>query len=409
MKLKKTIILFIILLTVGCENKENTTPEPSEKNAFVMYCASACNLYYYIQSDVNEIVNSYVKTDEKDIYVFMKKTSEAPILYKIEMVDGAYALSQQTVYDEDTNTASATTLAKVLADVSNRSDVIEITDVLMSSHGTSWLPVGYAHTSPYNSWYSEKDIDNSTVDDSFILSTGTSYSFGADNNFSDTAMTIAEIASALEPYDLNTLFFDSCFMGSIEALYELRGVAKYIVASPAEVLNDGYNYTSVAPYFTSILTLAMLDDIARLNYEKYASKTSSDEQTATFTVTVTENLDALALTIDRILSYNSDVISSVSPSVYYDGSTKYACDYFLYLDAVLEAGSYSGNEELYDELVECWNAAFPYYYHTDYLFSKADIRVSYGVGAYVYRSSVNSVVNAEYLSTSWGELVGGYY
>ena len=44
------------------------------------------------------------------------------------------------------------------------------------------------------------------------------------------------------------LLFDACFMSSIEALYDLRGCADRIIASPCEVMAAGFNYTDILPH-----------------------------------------------------------------------------------------------------------------------------------------------------------------
>ena len=58
----------------------------------------------------------------------------------------------------------------------------------------------------------------------------------------DAAMTIPQLREALEGISFSFIYFDSCFMGNIESLYELRNNASAIVASPTEVLTEGMPY-----------------------------------------------------------------------------------------------------------------------------------------------------------------------
>lgn len=62
-------------------------------------------------------------------------------------------------------------------------------------------------------------------------------------------MDISELAAALDGAGVrfDYLLFDACFMSSVEALYDLRHAADYIVASPCEVMAHGFPYDTVIP------------------------------------------------------------------------------------------------------------------------------------------------------------------
>ena len=65
-------------------------------------------------------------------------------------------------------------------------------------------------------------------------------------------MEISELASALpEGRKIEFMLFDACFMSSIEALYDLRNTAQYIIASPTEVMGNGFPYADITPMFFS--------------------------------------------------------------------------------------------------------------------------------------------------------------
>ena len=62
-------------------------------------------------------------------------------------------------------------------------------------------------------------------------------------------MDISELAAAIDGSGVrfDYLLFDACFMSSVEALYDLRRAADYIVASPCEVMAHGFPYDTVIP------------------------------------------------------------------------------------------------------------------------------------------------------------------
>lgn len=92
--------------------------------------------------------------------------------------------------------------------------------LVISSHGGGWVP---------------NDIFDSHVlaQTRFIGQDGTDY------------MEIPDLAEALEGSHFEYILFDACLMSSVEALYDLRQAAKYLIASPAEVLAEGFPYKEI--------------------------------------------------------------------------------------------------------------------------------------------------------------------
>lgn len=106
-------------------------------------------------------------------------------------------------------------------------------------HGSGWLPVGSSVYGPSTSVssFAERKI----AADGYPI---TRY-YGE----SGSAFEVDEIAASLAA--TGTLFdyiiFDDCFMSNVESLYALRNTARYIIASPCEVMGDGFPYQYVIP------------------------------------------------------------------------------------------------------------------------------------------------------------------
>ncbi|MBP3425561.1 MAG: hypothetical protein J6K81_02420 [Rikenellaceae bacterium] len=58
-------------------------------------------------------------------------------------------------------------------------------------------------------------------------------------------MDIAEFAEALGVLRPEFVLMDACFMASVEALWELRGVTDKVIASPIEIMSIGFPYTPI--------------------------------------------------------------------------------------------------------------------------------------------------------------------
>ena len=60
---------------------------------------------------------------------------------------------------------------------------------------------------------------------------------------SKDALTIPELSEALDGLKFDLLGFDACFMGSVEVIYQLRRVARYIIASGDYEPGSGWDYS----------------------------------------------------------------------------------------------------------------------------------------------------------------------
>lgn len=100
--------------------------------------------------------------------------------------------------------------------------------LLMSSHGTGWLPYNYYSTG-------------------VITKT-----FGADYSGSGSMgvpyeIDVKDLAQAFRTADMKFeyILMDACYMGGVETAYELGDVCRYFLASQTEIWGDGLVYTSI--------------------------------------------------------------------------------------------------------------------------------------------------------------------
>lgn len=105
-------------------------------------------------------------------------------------------------------------------------------------------------------------------------------------------MNITALRTALEGQNLEYIYFDCCYMGTVEVAYELRKVAPYIVASASELPRDGMPYDKTLRYL--MRGQSSLTDAARTTYEHYNAKDDARERTCTIAVIETAGLDRLA-------------------------------------------------------------------------------------------------------------------
>jgi hypothetical protein len=127
-----------------------------------------------------------------------------------------------------------------------------------------------------------------------------------DSSSSDpSSMILRDFASKLHDDEFEFILFDACMMGGVEVVYELRDKTRWIVASPAEDLADGFPYKKiVADLMAPVLRLG---DVSRKFYEYYNYQ-SGQARTATIGLYNCSQIGALADVMREIaIRYGSDI------------------------------------------------------------------------------------------------------
>lgn len=101
---------------------------------------------------------------------------------------------------------------------------------------------------------------------------------------------ISEADTAME-----YLLFDACFMSNIEALYDLRNAAHYIIASPCEIMGRGFPYHRTLPYlFANNGSTSDLVGAAESYYIYYRDEYTGASRCGSVAVIDCTELEALA-------------------------------------------------------------------------------------------------------------------
>ena len=153
-------------------------------------------------------------------------------------------------------------------------------------------------------------------------------SFGDPNHELD----IPQLSSILRglPFKFEYLIFDACFMSNIETLYDLRDVVDYVLASPCEIMAEGFPYNRLLkPLFDTKSTRENLEHAAQEYWDFYQNhwqEAPNNEQSGCIALAVMSEIEALAKVMYRIneeipLDYNKDDLQSyegLSDHVFFD-------------------------------------------------------------------------------------------
>ncbi len=239
MKILYYIIAAMLLLTSCHKEEDNTRSYTPGRRTIIAYMVGENNLSPYVQSDINEMIVAS-KTMPEDcrlvIYVDRSSTIEPPF---IAQLNGRKEHPVDTLYKfpGDIYSCDAEEFRNVLSRAISLCPSQEY-GLILWGHANGWIieteHAAYSGRRAYG-------LDNGRNTNSLTR---------------DYWMNIPSMAKALKDLGINWkfIFSDCCNMQGVEVAYELRNLAEYLIASPAEITGNG------APYDQVILDLCKADD-----------------------------------------------------------------------------------------------------------------------------------------------------
>lgn len=272
MKMRYIIGILLVIIGLGsCSNVEKESVEPSNRTVLVYMIAS--NLGDNLSQNIEDMITAATKKNLNggNLVVFYSSNKNEAELFQIKEGNGGIVTRHHIRDYVGQSAISPEVMKGVIQEVISLfpSDSYGL---IMSSHGTAWMPYNFDKLR----------------------------SFGEE---SGKWMEINELSQAIPSHVFDFLMFDACYMASTECVYQLKDKADYILASPTETLVEGFPYKLVLPYFfTKDL---QLNKVAETFYNYYNAK-KGDFQTATVSVTKTDELNELATIVKEILADKSE-------------------------------------------------------------------------------------------------------
>ena len=217
------------LSMTGCGDKDEPTPPtppepagPAERTVLV-YMAANNNLgsSRYDRMDIDEMRQAAKAGDTRGgrLVIYHAGYNTAPTLVEIL----ADRLDTLKVYDNENLSVSSARMAEVFSDLDEKVPARQYGLVLWS-HGTGWLQDGMEEPERRRS-------------------------FGLEGRHT---MNVSTLAQTIEeaPFKLDFVYFDCCYMMSVETLYQMRRTAPVIAGSTTELLTTGMPYDqNIACFF----------------------------------------------------------------------------------------------------------------------------------------------------------------
>lgn len=234
-----------MLSLFSCSNNDEPSPtvdKDAEKvsRTILIYAINNSSLATDFSEDSREILKGVKDADRSDARVLLYRHDNETTcgLYRVDMDKNNETYFQLIKsYERKQTSTSPERINEVIMDALALYPNSKY-DMIFWGHGTSWVPSFTGH-----------DIATDGPQKSY----GGEYDGGKDSkgypttNYTD----IDELADAIPDHRLQTIWFDCCYMGGIEVIYQLRNKCDNLVAYPTEIYTPGMAYNLSLPYLMS--------------------------------------------------------------------------------------------------------------------------------------------------------------
>ena len=302
-----------ILSFISCDDSD-TIKKDIERTVLV-YMAADNNLSSFGNTNIQLMLQG-MKNVEGRLVIYLDPSNDVPRLMVIEG-NSAPKLDTLVTYSEE-NSASPEVLRRTIQDVRNLYPSNSY-GLILWSHGMGWLPEKYN----FHRSYSAGLVRYTNLPTKYF-GQDTHPGDGAMESFMETDELMAGISG-----HFNFIMFDACFMGAVEVLYGLRDYADYFIASPAEILANGFPYDKIVPWLWGDE-----EDLKRVcaeyfnYYNTYPDPNNAGWNSATVALVKSSELQHLVELTSNIVGENKCVAStdvwryplskSSLPNVFYD-------------------------------------------------------------------------------------------
>ncbi|MVZ60689.1 clostripain-related cysteine peptidase [Sphingobacterium humi] len=255
--------------------KKNEDPLLNESSSLtIVYLEANNNLRMEARKTINDLEKGVAISGnpKNTIIAYIKDNDSYGYLLKISPDNSAYNIISDTIKVFDWQDKSNAEHIKTVLNYISSEFQSDYYNLILWSHGTSWAP----NLSDHSQFQP--------------------FSFGEDRG---KQIDILDLKEALPMY-FNYIIFDACSMASIEVLYEFRNKAKYIVASPTDILSDGFPYDQIIPFISG----KNQEDVCKIadTYIQVYDKMEGLNKSASVSVTDMVKIDKIARYVKSINS-----------------------------------------------------------------------------------------------------------
>lgn len=351
------IAMMMFLYSCHEKHEKETGPETAEQTVLMYMPWSESGIYKYFLINIEGMERAIADNHglgSKRVLVFIASERTKAVLLRLNF-DGE-ACVRDTIKRYDFPTPEYTTasgITSVINDVKAAEPAYNYAMVI-GCHGMGWLPKGTSVRAPQG-----RMMAPGAADGQMPLTRVTRY-FGGPTGSPELQTDISSLAEGIRNAaigKMDYILFDDCYMSNIETAYELRNVAKYLIASTCEIMIDGMPYATIGK------------DLLDMDFKKvcdgfYDYYTNYSYPCGTIGVTDCAEIERMAEIMKRIndiyifdngLLDEIQILDGLSPTVFFDFGDYVKC--------------LCKDELLYKEFEEQLARLVPYCRHTGKFFS----------------------------------------
>lgn len=370
-------LLFLLLIFVSCHTEE---PVVRLNRTVLVYFVADYKLSQFVDKDIAEIKEGLENNDiQGKVVLFIQQPGLKRLVALDKGNDGKITENILREYGDDLNSLSVEGMSSVFREVFGSYPADKYA-LFLWGHGDGWLSKSEIQTR----W------------------------FGWDNTYS---MDISELKAVLDksPY-FDFIFFDDCFMQSIEVAYELRNYTDYIFGCPLETPGPG------APYHLLMRSVfEPTPNIGKIVNDYYSYYAGDDARTkadwpygAAISVIKCDELEKLAAATKELINNHVSLsdISHISSSTVQKYDTRTNKAYFDFRDFVAkftDTEVRTAWENQLDKAVP-YKASTPSCY-SGYIYTTFPIKEFSGVSVYIPEAAYTKW-NTYYRNYGWYQASG---
>lgn len=305
------------------------------RKVLLLYSAGFNSISSYLKEDIEDLSKGWIPRQRRSDDVILvyshqpsargqysKKTS--PVLFRMySTAEGNVVRDTLAVYEPGTISSSAPQLHDVLSYVKEEFPAKSY-GMIFSSHATGYLPSGF-YSKPEGYIFSEgmmrrqglarpaAPVPVPYIEPGQDPGLPAVKSVGQDvEGMLSYEMDIRDFADAI-PMKLDYILFDACLMGGIEVAYELAGKCDMVGFSQAEVLAEGFNYTTLASHLLGNKPSSDPYSVCKDYFTQYDIQ-SGVYRSATISLIDCNSLEPLAQSCRDLFAKYDEQIQSLDPS-----------------------------------------------------------------------------------------------
>lgn len=319
-----------MLLTTSCRKDSNDGPETTPQTLIVYLAGTSLSDFFSKNvQDIESALQKGIQGKSRVVVVWQNSLSTKSEAMELTYNKNSKSIERKTIASYDLpQTMDSETLGYIFKDVMRKAPA-ESYGLIMGSHSWAWIPYSDYSEVKKNKLsqaearlrIKEEELPRHMIT-RFIGDTGN----GA-NRFDIETLADALTSTGKQ---FEYILFDACFMANVEAVYDLRHNAKYIIGSVCEIMGNGFPYADTLPYL--LQNGGTSYDLENATYSFHNHYKNTLKYSGTISLIKCSQLDALASAMKEVNQHLKDKYSLSSIQTYEGGINHLFFDLGDYVD-----------------------------------------------------------------------------